>query len=296
MTLEQALDEYIHYITAVDQKSIKTIQSYKNDLNQYIAYLTGNGIEKIEDVTYEAIHNYIYSMNKAVNTINHSIVTIRRFHEYCAVNFSIQNPAIYLKSFNKQTKLPHYLSIQDINSLLEYDDNSDQEILQVAMFETIYGCGLRVSECASLKIKQVSLKQKILKVKGKGNKERLIPMNQRNIEAIEKYVNFVRKKRDFHKSPYLFINSKGKPFLREEIHVMLKKRCAKKGLDTRISTHSLRHSFATHLLDGNADLRTVQELLGHSDISTTQIYTHIQNKRLKDAYASFHPGNRKEKK
>ena len=138
------------------------------------------------------------------------------------------------------------------------------------------------------------MNQGIIRVMGKGNKERLIPLNSRNIAAIKKYVDIVRKKRNVHKSPYLFLNQHGNPYTRQQIHIMLKNRCHSCQIDERISAHSLRHSFATHLLDGGADLRSVQELLGHSDISTTQIYTHVQNKRLKDAYASFHPRNRKE--
>lgn len=298
MELKYALEDYIHYITAVNQKSQRTIQSYQNDLNKYIHYLNELEIYEIDDIDFEIIHDYIQTFHKNYesSTINHHITSLRMFHEYCSVTYHVSNPTIYLKSKRNDKKLPRYLNKDDVNKLLTYQDDSDEELCNVAILETIYGCGLRVSECCDLTIRQVSLSQGILKVMGKGSKERLIPMNSSNIKAIEKYVNIVRKKRDVNKCPYLFIHESGNKFHREQIHVMLKKRCYNCKIDTRISAHSLRHSFATHLLDGGADLRSVQELLGHSDISTTQIYTHVQNKRLKDAYASFHPRNRKENK
>lgn len=296
MELKEALENYLHYITSVDQKSLATISSYQHDLERYIHYMESNHVHDIEDISYEMIHGYILNMNHgyAAASVNHAITSIRMFHEYSAISYNIPNRTIFIKTKKKEQKLPRYLSVEDVNKLLAYQNDSDQEICDVAILETIYGCGLRVSECVSLKISQLSLAQKVVKVIGKGSKERLIPLNSRNVDAIKKYVEVVRKKRDTHKSPYLFLNQHGNPYAREQIHTMLKKRCRSVQVDERISAHSLRHSFATHLLDGGADLRSVQELLGHSDISTTQIYTHVQNKRLKDAYASFHPRNRKD--
>ena len=296
MELKHALENYIHYISAVEQKSLRTIQSYSQDLKRYMEYLKNNGIHQIEEIQYEWIHRYIQNMrtNYASSTINHAITSIHMFHEFCEVSYHVKNPSIYLKSQKRTQKLPRYLNVNEINRLLTCRDDSEQEICDVAILETIYGCGLRVSECCDLKISQLFLNQNMIKAIGKGSKERLIPINDRNKKAIQRYVDFVRKKRNVHKLPYLFLNQSGNQIKREQIHVMLKKRCVECKIDARISAHSLRHSFATHLLDGGADLRSVQELLGHSDISTTQIYTHVQNKRLKDAYASFHPRNRKD--
>lgn len=296
MKIIEAIENYVHYISAVDQKSMKTISSYQQDLNRYMIFLKDNQITQLEDIDYEIVNQYIMNMydRYASSTINHAITTLRMFHEYCEVSYHIINPTKFLNSVKKSRKLPRYLSVEQVNQLLTYQNDTDQEICDVAILETIYGCGLRVSECCELKISQVSLSQSLLKVTGKGSKERMIPINQRNLDAIKKYVNEVRKKRDLHKSQYLFINHLGNKIYREQVHVMLKKRCLECKIDSRVSAHSLRHSFATHLLDGGADLRSVQELLGHNDISTTQIYTHVQNRRLKDAYASFHPRNRKE--
>lgn len=298
MEINEAFENYIHYITAIEQKSIRTIHSYQQDLKRYFTFLEEKGIYDIENIQYEQVQQYISNMqnNYAHSTINHAITSIRMFHEYCEVNYQTVNPTMYLKALKKEKRLPRYLNIDDVNTLLAYRNHDDQEICDVAILETIYGCGLRVSECCDLMLNQVSLSQGFLKVMGKGSKERLIPINKRNAEALKKYIEEVRIHRNIHKSSYLFLNHLGNKINREQVHVMLKKRCLECKIDTRVSAHSLRHSFATHLLDGGADLRSVQELLGHSDISTTQIYTHVQNKRLKDAYASFHPRNRKDKK
>lgn len=295
MELWEALDNYLHYITSVDQKSVRTIQSYKQDLKKYLLFLNQHGMNTVEKITYQSVHDYILSMQSiyASSSINHAITSIRLFHEYCEVEYHCANPSVYLKSSKAEKSLPRYLSVKDVNTLLTPRSDKEQEICDVAILETIYGCGLRVSECTDLKVSQVSLSQNIVRVLGKGNKERLVPLNPSNSEAIRQYVNHVRKKRDCHKSAFLFLNHLGNPYSREQIHKMLKKRCKECKIDNRVSAHSLRHSFASHLLDGGADLRSVQELLGHSDISTTQIYTHIQNKRLKSAYDAFHPRNKK---
>ena len=296
MNLVEAHQEYLHHITAVEQKSMKTIESYERELNRYLAFLESRLFQRVEDVKYQDIMDYIAlkKENLAPSSLNHLIVVIRSFHQFCEWRFGIENPAALIKSQKSEKKLPVYLSESELELFLTPLSEDAQEIAQVAIFELIYGCGLRVSECCSMQLGQVHLDRKMLRCRGKGDKERMIPMNDRQVAAITRYLDEIRPKWAGKRTQALFVNSRGTPYKREEIHVMIKKRCQKLGLDERISAHSLRHSFATHLLDGGADLRTVQELLGHSDISTTQIYTHIQNKRLKDAYANFHPRSKKE--
>lgn len=291
MLLNEAIEEYIHYISAVDQKSLKTIASYRNDLLQYLAAIREKNIENVEDITYQQLQDYIESCQKRLssNSLNHHITSIRLFHRYCAQFFNINDPSVFLKSKKKQVKLPSYLSEEGIDQLLKKQNNSDIEILNTAILELIYGCGLRVSECCELKISNVNFEQKLLNVLGKGNKIRYIPMNDSECRAIKEYYFNVRKKWDLKKSAYLIINAKGNMITRQYVYTMIKKRAIDLGLGDNITPHSLRHSFATHLLDGGADLRVVQELLGHSDIQTTQIYTHIQTKRLNEAYRQFHP-------
>lgn len=296
MQLKEALEEYLHYITAVDQKSVRTITSYKQDINKYIKHLKNeHDIETLEDIEYGMIYDYIKEMigDYASNSINHAIISIKNFHEFCEVTYKVINPTVHLKTSKGEQKLPVYMSIEDTKKLLAPLDDSDKELFNVAILEIIYGCGLRVSECCNLTINQINLTQGFVKAIGKGNKERIIPMNPQNIKALKTYFENVRPKRNTNKLNYVFITSRGNHVGRESIHKMIKERCIMLGLDSRISAHSLRHSFATHLLDGGANLRSVQELLGHSDISTTQIYTHVQNKRLHEAYESFHPRGRK---
>ncbi len=291
----EVMEDYFHYITAVDQKSMKTVESYKNECNHYRSGLAEQGIETMEAISYLNIQEYLNSLNGtlSVNSFNHRITCIRLFHEFAATMCGCANPAIYLKSKRHGQHLPIYLNKEDAVKLLTKQDDSDKELLDVTVLELIYGCGLRVSECCNLKINQVNLEQAMLRCRGKGSKERYVPMNKQEIKRVREYFQTVRKKWDIHRSPFLLINAKGSPLSRQYIFTMLKKRCATLGLDERISPHSLRHSFATHLLDGGADLRVVQELLGHSDISTTQIYKHIQDERLKQAYQQFHPRTKK---
>lgn len=295
MKISEAMDEYLHYITAVDQKRLKTIESYKNECVQYLNALNALNINDMEAITYQDIQNYIDASSKTLsdNSLNHRITCLRLFHEYAATMLNCSNPAVYLKGKRQGQHLPHYLNKEEISKLLTRQEDSERELLNVTILELIYGCGLRVSECCDLKINQVNLEQALLRCHGKGDKDRYVPMNKREIEVIKEYYGKVRLKWDCHRSSYLLINSKGNQLSRQYIFTMLKKRCALLGLNERISPHSLRHSFATHLLDGGADLRVVQELLGHSDIATTQIYTHIQDERLKKEYQRFHPRKKK---
>lgn len=297
MEIKEVMDEYFHYISAVDQKSLKTIQSYRNDCQLYLERCKVDGITEMNDVTYPMLQKYIEEWSKALapSSLNHRITVIRMFHRYAAFTYHLNDPTTFLRSKKKSAKLPTFMSNEEVDLLLEKKDDSEKEAYHTMILELIYGCGLRVSECCNLKINQVNFDQKIMRCLGKGNKERLIPMNDLQIEMLKNYYFTTRKKWDKRRSPYLILNSRGNQVSRQAIHKMLKERCARLNLDHRISPHTLRHSFATHLLDGGADLRVVQELLGHSDIQTTQIYTHVQTKRLMSAYAQFHPGNKKEK-
>lgn len=298
MNLVEASQEYIRYISSVDQKSINTIKAYERELKLYVKTFNEMNLTALEDIHAEDVLNYLAVREKQVSShsLNLTITVLRSFHEFCDVTFHVPNPTKIIKNRKVNRKLPVYLNETEIETLLKPRNDSPYEITMVAILEMIYGCGLRVSECCNMQLSQLHLERKMVKCHGKGDKERLVPMNERQIQAVERYLNEIRPRYAAKRSMTLFVTSGGHPYRREEIHVMLKKRCEELGLDSRISAHSLRHSFATHLLDGGADLRSVQELLGHRDISTTQIYTHIQNKRLKEAYSYFHPRNKKESK
>lgn len=294
MEVSSAIQEFIHHITSVDIKSLATIDSYQSDLKFYEAYLTERNIYSVEDISYDVILDYLNLEKSRVKeaTLNHKIVSIRLFHQYCNLTFNIHDVTHFLKTSASNHHLPHVISRKDVEKLLKRLDDSNQEICNCAILECLYGSGLRISECCDLKLNSVSLTHKLMRVLGKGNKERMIPMNQSQIEALQLYLDLVRMDWDIKKSPYLFIDSKGKSFTREKIHRMIKKRCELLDLDPAISAHSFRHSFATHLLEGGADLRSLQEMLGHSDIQTTQIYTHVRSEQLVKTIQRFHPRNK----
>lgn len=297
MKLQEAYENYIHYITSVDQKSLQTIEAYKRDLIQYIMYLQNQKIENIEHVDYAIIQDFLdfQSQHKKASSMNRMISTIHTFHHYLHYMYpDILDPSIHVKSKRGSKKLPLYFNVQDIQKLLDsFQDETSIEIFQHAILEVLYGCGLRVSELCSLKINDLKLEQGFLRCIGKGNKERMIPLHQRMIMILRRYISEVRMVFMKQASVYVFINKDGNPLNRQYVHHLIKQKLIELNLPIELSAHSFRHSFASHLLDGGADLRVVQELLGHSDIATTQIYTHIQTKRLKEAYASFHPKSKK---
>lgn len=300
MKIQEAIEEYIYHISIIDQKALTTISSYKSDLKKYYNYLINNEVENVEDVEYSNIQNFIqeYSYNKENTTINHLIGTIRCFHNYISQQYTmIINPTLYLKSSKVGRKLPITLNIEDVNSLLDYEEeNKDKQLYHQCILEVIYGCGLRVSECCNLKQNQIHLQEGIVKVFGKGSKERLVPINRHAANLLSLYMQTTRKEWNKKNYAFVFVNHLGNRLTRQYVDTMIKKRANVLHLGHNISAHKFRHSFASHLLDGGADLRVVQELLGHSDIATTQIYTHVQTQRLKSSYLAAHPGNKNHKK
>lgn len=292
MQMDEAINDYFHYLKWIDKKSENTLLSYQYDLKKYHQYLNDEGIQDISDISHFIIYDYLIDLAQSHqrSSINHALSTIKQFHGYISMTYPlIHDPTLHLRAFKASKSLPKYFNHEDIKKLLNSFSECDKDIFEKAILETLYGCGLRVSELCSLQYSSLHLNNHFLRIKGKGNKERMVPLHDTCIHALIEYIEKVRIKRVKKKSSYLFINEHGKPLQRGTVHQLIKKNLRKCGLNEHLSAHSFRHSFASHLLDGGADLRSVQELLGHSDISTTQIYTHIQNKTLCDAYASIHP-------
>lgn len=287
MNLHEALSDYKLNLSLVENKSKKTIEAYMSDLTHYIDYLNQKNINNVEEITILTVDNYLNSLTKeySSNSINRVLASVRSFHKFISLNHeSIKDPTLYIHTHKHNEHLPIYASIQDLKVLFDSFSNSDIDIYHKTILLTLYSCGLRVSELCSLKRNDVHLSEKILKVTGKGDKERIIPIVDACVQQMELYLNLVRKNWQKKTLPNFFINQYGRVLTRQYVHNLIKKKCEECNLNPNLSAHSFRHSFASHLLDGNADLRIVQELLGHSDIQTTQIYTHIQNKRLVNAY------------
>lgn len=287
MDLHEALSDYKLNLSLVENKSKKTIEAYMSDLTHYINYLNQKNINNVEEITILTVDNYLNSMTKeySSNSINRVLASVRSFHKFISLNHeSIKDPTLYIHTHKHNEHLPIYASVQDLKVLFDSFSNSDIDIYHKTILLTLYSCGLRVSELCSLKRNDVHLSEKILKVTGKGDKERIIPIVDACVQQMDLYLNLVRKNWQKKTLPNFFINQYGRVLTRQYVHNLIKKKCEECNLNPNLSAHSFRHSFASHLLDGNADLRIVQELLGHSDIQTTQIYTHIQNKRLVNAY------------
>lgn len=287
MDLHEALSDYKLNLSLVENKSKKTIEAYMSDLTHYIDYLNQKNINNVEEITILTVDNYLNFLTKeySSNSINRVLASVRSFHKFISLNHeSIKDPTLYIHTHKHNEHLPIYASVQDLKVLFDSFSNSDIDIYHKTILLTLYSCGLRVSELCSLKRNDVHLSEKILKVTGKGDKERIIPIVDACVQQMELYLNLVRKNWQKKALPNFFINQYGRVLTRQYVHNLIKKKCKECNLNPNLSAHSFRHSFASHLLDGNADLRIVQELLGHSDIQTTQIYTHIQNKRLVNAY------------
>ena len=287
MDLHEALSDYKLNLSLVENKSKKTIEAYMSDLTHYIDYLNQKNINNVEEITILTVDNYLNSLTKeySSNSINRVLASVRSFHKFISLNHeSIKDPTLYIHTHKHNEHLPIYASVQDLKVLFDSFSNSDIDIYHKTILLTLYSCGLRVSELCSLKRNDVHLSEKILKVTGKGDKERIIPIVDACVQQMELYLNLVRKNWQKKTLPNFFIIQYGRVLTRQYVHNLIKKKCEECNLNPNLSAHSFRHSFASHLLDGNADLRIVQELLGHSDIQTTQIYTHIQNKRLVNAY------------
>lgn len=286
---EKYIEEFIDYLRFEKKYSENTISSYKRDLNKINSYLKKDFIK----LTKADIQKYIQdlSKNKNSNTISRTISSLKSFYKFLEINkYTNTNPLTTIISPKTARKLPKVLSEEEVNKLLDINLNNDFDYRNKAMLELMYSSGLRVSELINLTVNDVDLKNSLVRIFGKGSKERIVPLNDYATEALNNYILYHRPKLFKQKeSNYLFLNNHGNQMTRQGFFKTLKKIAKEKGIKSELSPHTLRHSFATHLLKYGADLRSIQELLGHSDISTTQIYTHITNEMLEKNYHEYHP-------
>ncbi|WP_173916239.1 site-specific tyrosine recombinase XerD [Halobacillus sp. Marseille-Q1614] len=290
-----ALEDFFHYLTVERGLSANTIQSYKRDLTQYQLFLVeSENVEDWDQISRAHIMKYLYALNdkgRSAATVARLLSSIRLFHQFLIrEKITNQDPSLHIETPKKDRKLPKVLSSDDVEKLLSLQANDPLSIRNKAMLEMLYATGLRVTELISLKVSDLHLTMGFVRCMGKGSKERIIPLGEMAKEALENYLEgprgkLVNKKR----TEELFVNHHGSPISRQGFWKVLKAVALEAGVTKEITPHTLRHSFATHLLENGADLRAVQEMLGHADISTTQIYTHVTKSRLKDVYRSYHP-------
>ena len=300
LNFTEAINEYILYITLQDPKSNRTIQSYQTDLQQYFEYMKEvKQIEKVEDIKSSDIRSYLdmCSQTKKKTAIARSLSAIRGMHRYLMVQYNWDSdPTLNIHVKVNKDHLPVYLNEKEAKLLLESFGDSPQDVFHRSILELMYACGLRIQEVIDLKLYQVHMEQQIVRIIGKGNKERVVPFGNISKQWLKEYLNKVRPLYCKNQSPYVFIKKNGQQITRQYVWKMIQTQCQQININKHVSNHTLRHSFATQLLEGGADLRSVQELLGHSDIATTQIYTHVEQKRLHEAYDNFHPRAKKGRK
>ena len=282
--------KYIDYLQFERKLSNNTLKSYQNDLKDFDTYFHGN----LQNVTYKDIQNYLSTIQeKNTRTISHYITVINSFYTFL-VNDNIisKNPCVNIKSPKLPKTLPTFLTEEEVDKLLDINCITQYDYRNKAMLEILYATGLRISELCNLKITDVDINNSLVRVFGKGRKERIIPVSDYALSFLEKYVRFYRNEILREKvSDYLFISNSKTQISRQGFFKIIKKECNRAGIEKNVSPHVLRHSFATHLLKHGADLRVIQELLGHEDISTTQIYAHLVNEKIKNDY-EYHPRNK----
>ena len=287
--------DYLTMLRVERNVSPQTIDAYKRDISQYLGYLNDRGIKNLSEIKSTHIRSYIRVLNDggmAPASISRIISSIRSYHKYLSSeNILDKNPVLVINNPKLPKKLPDVLSEKEISLIIDSIDESSQFYQRdKAIIEMLYSCGIRVSEICNLEMSSLFIKDELIRVMGKGNKERLLPLGSRSRIYLDNYLlssrlGFIKKTR----SSFVFVSRNGNQLTRAMVNIILNKWVHISGLRKSVSPHKLRHSFATHLLEGGADLRFVQALLGHSDISTTQIYTHLDKHHLKEVYKTHHP-------
>ncbi|MDD2388332.1 MAG: site-specific tyrosine recombinase XerD [Desulfobacterales bacterium] len=294
-SLDEISDQYINYLRVEKGLSDQTIEAYSRDLARHLDYLAENGIRQLNETDTVVMLKYLIDLRKeglSARSRARHLVTIRGFYRFLLHEKLIENDPVRMIDMPKSgLKLPDVLSVAEVNLLLNAPNiKTANGLRDSAMIELLYASGLRVSELIFLKLQDVNTEACFVRVLGKGSKERIVPIGTYAREKLIHYIQLIRPiQLKGCVSPYLFIARAGNPMSRQGFWKLIKRYSHRAGIQKTISPHTLRHSFATHLLEGGADLRAVQIMLGHADISTTQIYTHVTRNHLKQMHERCHP-------
>lgn len=299
MTWNEKINDFENFLRFERNFSENTLDAYLRDIKKLRDYAEFD-LENTGpfEITYENIQEYLFQLSKkkfSERSQARWISSIKSFFKYLVEDeFRTDNPTTLLEGPKLGLYLPDTLSFEDVNRIIAVINNdTDLGRRNHCMVEVLYGCGLRVSELIDLKISNINFKESYLKVEGKGDKSRFVPMASFTSKLIKDYIRDIRSKYKINKKceDILFLNSRGSAMSRVIVFIIIKELTEKAGINKKISPHTFRHSFATHLLQNGADLRYIQEMLGHSSITTTEIYTHLKNEELRDVILNFHPRN-----
>jgi len=295
-TMKRLLQQFIHYLSVERGLARNTLESYERDLTFFLEFLAGQGVDSIEKLTKNNIVQYLSVLNKmgrAPATITRNMVSIRSFCQFLVRERLIaHDPSLHMGLPKPEKRLPKVLSVEEVERLLEAPETSEPGgVRDKAMLELLYATGIRVSELVSLNVGDVNLGVGFVRCTGKGSKERIVPVGRVASEWLDSYIRTMRPRllKRSKEEAALFVNQLGTRLTRQGFWKIIKRYAREARIAKPITPHTLRHSFATHLLENGADLRAVQEMLGHADISTTQIYTHVTKARMKEIYERTHP-------
>ena len=296
MKIEDAISDFLNYCVFEKGLSDRSKLSYENDLKVYKEFLKDSAIYDVSRIRSEDIKDFLKERNsEESSTIAHNLTVIKNFHTYLLKeNIVKSDVSEFIDRPKLRKSLPKTLSVEDVDRLLDIKLDSAFDYRNKAMLELMYGCGLRVSELVNLTLNDIDMTNCLIRIFGKGSKEREIPIGEYSIYYLKEYLNVRDSLLKGKPCNKLFLNNHGSSISRQGFFKMLKQLLKEKGLNTDVSPHTLRHSFATHLINRGADLRSIQEMLGHSDISTTKIYTKVSDEKVIEEYNEYHYRSKKE--
>lgn len=281
------INEFKEYLSLERNYSSNTVIAYSSDVVEFNNYIKKNLLE----INTKDIENYIKSINNLKGvSVSHKLSSLKSFYNFYLKRGLIKsNPTLMISRPKLEKKLPTYLSLEEVSSLLDIEVKNAFDARNKAILELLYSSGLRISELTNMELANLDIDECLVRIMGKGSKERIVPLGDYALIALNNYLKEYRPSLNKKNTTYLFLNNRGDKISRQFIFKVIKLECQKKGIRKNVSPHTLRHTFATHLLKNGADLRIIQELLGHENIGTTQIYTHLTNDKLKSDYDSFFP-------
>ena len=293
--MRELIDEFMNYLSVERGLAKNTLLAYRRDLDKYIDYLAQKGIKTSAKVNREHVSNFMFDLKKhdmSATTICRNLAAVKMFHRFLVrENLAKEDPTTLVDTPKLWSRIPSVLTQAEIESMIQAASGKKaQEVRDQAILEIFYASGLRVSELADLKTTSINYEVGFVRAVGKGSKERIIPLGKKAREALQRYLLKARPQLLKNQTTdVLFLSRLGKKISRQSLWAVIKFYARKANIKKTIKPHTLRHTFATHLLEHGADLRSVQEMLGHADISTTQIYTHVDKERLKSVHKQFHP-------